>query len=320
VKKIALEEHFLPPFLTDQWEPTVAGMPRATYDLIRSRLDDTGTRRLDDMDAAGIDIAVLSVAGPGVQVVRDIAEATGLARRANEDLARRVAAKPDRYAGFAHVALQDPAAAADELERCVRDYGFCGALINGQTLGHYLDEDRFFPFWERAEALRVPVYLHPADPEKTYAALDGQRQLRRPTWEWTVETATHALRMVFNGTFERFPEAQLILGHMGETLPYLLWRFDSRAMLYREPGDPRPLPSGYIRRNIPITISGVFANEPLNCAIAALGEDRVMFAADYPFEDGAVAGRFLDNAAISDAARLKVGRSNAERLLRLPRR
>ena len=318
MKKIALEEHFLPSILTEQWEPTVAGMPRSTYDLIKSRLGDTGSQRLDNMDAAGIDIAVLSVAGPGVQVVRDTAEATRLARQANDDLAARIAVHPDRYVGFAHLALQDAEAAANELERCVRTLGFRGALINGQTLGHYLDEERFYPFWERAEALGAPVYLHPADPEKTYAALEGQQQLRRPTWEWTVETATHALRMVFNGTFERFPAAQLILGHMGETLPYLLWRFDSRALLYREPGDPRPLPSGYIHRNIPITISGVFANEPLNCAIAALGEDRVMFAADYPFEDGVGAGRFLDGAAISDATRLKVARSNAERLLRLP--
>lgn len=315
--KIALEEHFLPSALIEYWEPTVAGMPRATYDLIKGRLQDTGAQRLDDMDAAGIDIAVLSVAGPGVQIEQTPEQAIRLARIANDDLVERIAASPERYAGFAHLPLQSPAGAADELDRCVRDLGFRGALINGQTLGHYLDEERFFPFWERVEALDVPVYLHPADPVKTYAALEGQKQLRRPTWEWTIETATHALRMVFNGTFERFPKAQLILGHMGETLPYLLWRLDSRALLYREPGDPRPLPSGYIRRNIPITISGVFANEPLTCALAALGEDRVMFAADYPFENTRVAGEFLDTAAIADEVRRKIAYSNAERLLRL---
>ncbi|HXK54080.1 MAG TPA: amidohydrolase family protein [Hyphomicrobiales bacterium] len=199
----------------------------------------------------------------------------------------------------------------------MRELGFCGALINGQTLGHYLDEERFFPFWERAQELAAPIYLHPADPERTYAALEGQRLLRRPTWEWTVETATHALRMVFNGTFERFPGARLILGHMGETLPYLLWRLDSRAMLYREPGDPRPLPSGYIKRNIPVTISGAYSDEPLACALAALGEDNIMFAADYPFEDPQVAGDFMRAARISESVRAKIASQNAIRLLNL---
>ena len=317
MNKIALEEHYLPEHLIPHWEPTVSGMPKTTYDAIKARLVDTGAQRIEAMDAAGIEIALLSVAGPGVQAERDTTQAIAMAQRANDDLAERVALHPKRLAGFAHLAMQDPDAAADELERCVRELGFRGALINGQTFGHYLDEERFFPFWERAEALNVPVYLHPADPEKTYAALEGQRQLRRPTWEWTVETATHALRMVFNDTFERFPGAKLILGHMGETLPYLLWRFDSRALLYREPGDPRPLPSRYIRRNIPITISGVFADAPLKCALEALGEDQVMFAADYPFEDATHAGAFLDRAPISEAAREKIAHANARRLLGL---
>jgi 2,3-dihydroxybenzoate decarboxylase len=123
--------------------------------------------------------------------------------------------------------------------------------------------------------------------------------------------------MVFNGTFDRFPGATLILGHMGETLPYLLWRFDSRALLYREAGDPRPLPSAIIRRNVPITISGVFADEPLTCALSALGEDAVMFGADYPFEDAGIGGGFLDRAGVSEGVREKVAWRNAARLLRL---
>ena len=315
MKKIALEEHFLPPSLVDYWEPTVAGMPPQTYDAIKARLFDFDGLRLAAMDKAGIAVAILSVAGPGVQVERDAKLATGLARTANDFLAEQVARHPKRYAGFAHVALQDPRAAADELERTVRDLGFKGALVNGQTLGHYLDEDRFSPFWERVEDLGVAVYLHPADPERTYAPLEGQRQLRRPTWEWTIETASHALRMVFNGTFDRFPKATLILGHMGETLPYLLWRFDSRALLYREAGDPRPLPSEIIRRNVPITISGVFADEPLTCALSALGEDAVMFGGDYPFEDAAIGGGFLDRAKVSENVREKVAWRNAARLL-----
>jgi 2,3-dihydroxybenzoate decarboxylase len=128
--------------------------------------------------------------------------------------------------------MQDPIAAAAELERCVRDLGFCGAMINGHTNGTYLDDLSVDPFWARVEALQVPIYLHPADPIGSYPAIAGCPSLKRAMWEWGVETGTHALRLVFGGVFDRFPGVTLILGHLGETLPYLLWRFDSRADLY----------------------------------------------------------------------------------------
>lgn len=313
--KIALEEHFLPEDFMDYWLPSVAGLPQGAIDRLRNALIDTGDARIEMMDRNGVDISVLSVAGPGAQCEQDTSVALRRARESNDLLAEKIARHPTRYRGFAHLCMQDPAEDAKELERCVKQLGFVGALINGQTRGRYLDEDYFAPLWEVSQALKAPLYLHPGDPEETYAALRGQLQLRRPAWEWTVETATHALRMVFNGTFERFPHARLILGHMGETIPYGLWRFDSRAAFNASPTARKHPPSYYIKRNLAVTISGVNSLEPLNCALGALGTDKVMFAADYPFEDTKDASEFIDNAAISDDLRRKVCSQNAAALL-----
>ena len=184
------------------------------------------------MDRAGIARSVLSIAGPGVQSERDVATARRRAREANDFLAREIDKRPDRYSGFAHLPMQDPHAAADELERSMRELKFCGAMINGHTNGQYLDHPSLQPFWERAEALQATIYIHPTDPIAPSPALDGYDGLRRATWEWGFETGSHALRLVFGGLFDRFPRARLALGHLGETLPFLLWRFDSRAKLY----------------------------------------------------------------------------------------
>ena len=172
---------------------------------------------------------MLSLAGPGVQAERDIATACRKARDANDFLAREIAKRPDRYSGFAHLPMQDAVAAADELERCDARAGVRGAMINGHTNGQYLDHPSLHPFWERAQALGAPIYLHPADPVTPAPVLDGHNGLRRATWEWTFETGSHALRIMFGGVFDRFPRAKVVLGHLGETLPFLLWRFDSRA-------------------------------------------------------------------------------------------
>ncbi len=236
-------------------------------------------------------------------------------RKSNDFLAREIQKRPDRYSGFAHIAVQQPKAAADELERCMRDLKLCGAMINGHTNGQYLDDPALYPFWERAEALGAVVYLHPTDPTMPAPVLNGVPALRRATWEWGFETGSHALRLVFSGLFDRFPKAKLALGHMGETLPYLLSRFDSRAKLYGvKLGKP---PSQYIKDNIVVTVSGVFAAEPLRCAVDALGRDKVMFAADYPFEDAVEAGHWMDSVPIEDSLRADVAYNNAARLLRL---
>jgi 2,3-dihydroxybenzoate decarboxylase len=316
IRKIALEEHFLNPGLEDYWLPTVAGVdPKVAAGLL-ARLQDFGDTRLQAMDSAGIARSVLAIAGPGVQAERDAAVARRRAAEANDFLAREVHKRPDRYSGFGHLPMQDPRAAADELERCISALNFCGAMINGHTNGQYLDHPSLHPFWERAEALGATIYIHPTDPIAPSPALAGVEGLRRATWEWGFETGSHALRLVFSGLFDRFPRAKVALGHLGETLPFLLWRFDSRAKLYGVKLAKKP--SEYIKQNIVVTTSGMCAAEPLDCTIAALGQDRVMFAADYPFEQPAEAGEFLDRTPLPEPVREDIAFKNAVRDLKLP--
>jgi 2,3-dihydroxybenzoate decarboxylase len=317
VTKIALEEHFLCPGFEGYWNSTVADLDPKILAHVAARLSDFGEVRLKAMHDAGIARAVLGLAGPGVQVERDTGAAVRNARVANDFLAREVEKRPDRYSGFAHLAMQDANAAADELERCMRELKFCGAMVNGHTNGRYLDDASLHPFWERAEALGATIYLHPTDPVRPAPVLDGYQGLRRATWEWGFETGSHALRLVFSGLFDRFPGAKVALGHLGETLPYLLWRFDSRAgpKFYGiKLGKP---PSQYIKENIAVTTSGMCSAEPLTCALSALGTDRVMFAADYPFESAEEAGHFMDVVALSEQTRADIATNNALRLLGL---
>lgn len=315
VGKIALEEHFLCPSLEEYWTSTMDGVDPKIVGMLLARLNDFGDSRLEAMDGAGIERAVLAISGPGVQAERDTATASRKARDANDFLAREVEKRPDRYSGFAHLAMQDPLAAANELERCVKELEFCGAMINGHTNGRYLDDPAYYPVWERAEALGTWIYIHPADPVTPAPVLDGVEGLRRATWEWGFETGSHALRLVFSGLFDRFPRAKLLLGHLGETLPFLLWRFDSRAKLYGVKLAKRP--SEYIRENVAVTVSGMYSAEPLMCSLAALGRDRVMFAADYPFESSAEAGGFLDGVPMAEDLRADIAANNARRLLGL---
>jgi len=315
VKKIALEEHFMCPEFEDYWKPTVGDVDPTLYRRVVGRLSDFGDQRLEAIDRARIARAVLSLAGPGVQAERDSATAIRLARVGNDLLAREVQKRPDRYSGFAHLAMQDAKAAADELERCMRDFGFPGAMINGHTNGQYLDHPSLAPFWERVQDLGAVIYIHPADPVALSPALDGHIGLRRATWEWGFETGSHALRLVFGGVFERYPKVTLALGHLGETLPFLLWRFDSRAKLYGvKLAKP---PSQYIRENFVVTLSGMYSAEPLNCTIAALGADRIMFSADYPFEAIEEAAGFMDTVPLDETTRADIAHNNAVRLLRL---
>jgi 2,3-dihydroxybenzoate decarboxylase len=319
VKKIAVEEHCLFPGLQEYWAPTVADLPANKRQASLARLTDFGEMRLETMDKAGIERSVLSVAGPGVQAERDTKTACDKAREANDLLAREVDKRPKRYAGFAHLAMQDAAAAANELERCMRELKFCGAMINGHTNGKYLDDRAFDPFWERAQALDALIYLHPADPVTPAPVLDGHNGLRRATWEWTFETGSHALRIVFGGVFDRFPRARLALGHLGETIPFLLWRFDSRTGPDFYAVKLAKRPSQYVKENIVVATSGMCSAEPLNCTINALGYDRVMFAADYPFESVEEAGHFIDSVPLEEGVRKAICFDTAARILKLPR-
>src|SRR5262245_30760450 len=292
-------------------------MPAAKRENLLNRNTDFGEMRLASMDKAGISRAVLGLAGPGVQAERDVATAIRNAKTGNDFLAKEVQKRPDRYSGFAHLPMQDAKAAADELERCVRELKFCGAMINGHTNGQYLDHPSLAPFWERAEALDTLIYIHPTDPVSIAPVLQGHNGLRRATWEWTFETGSHALRLIFAGVFDRHPKARLGLGHLGETLPFLLWRFDSRAGpdFYNVP--LKKPPSQYIKENVLVTTSGMCSAEPFNCTFAAPGHDRIMFGADYPFEKAEDAGRWFDNETMDEKVRADIAYNNAVKYLGL---
>jgi 2,3-dihydroxybenzoate decarboxylase len=321
--KIALEEHFMLADFVEYFAETYPNISPEIAKMGLGVLPDFGDKRIEVMDRNGIDFVVLSLAGPGVQVEKDAVIARRKSKSANDSLAGEIQKRPTRYGGFAHLAMHNPIEAADELERCIHDLKFQGALINGQTNGEYLDLDKYSVFWERAAALEAPIYLHPANPVDHPATYAGHTELWGPVCSWAFETATHALRLVFAGVFERYPKARLVLGHMGETLPLNLWRFDSRwAVCNRGTRTLPQMPTFYIKikRNIAITTSGVCADAPLRCALDGMGEDNVMFSVDYPFEKTELAAQFIEQAKISENERIKVAYANARRILQLDRR
>ncbi len=317
-KKIALEEHFMHPDFVDYWSNTAVNISPELFGKVRNKLEDFGESRLTEMDNIGVEKSILSLAGPGVQAEYFTSKAVERSKFINDYLAEKILDKRSRYGGFAHLAMQDPKAAADELERTTRDLEFSGALVNGITNGAYLDDDRFSVLWERSSDLNVPIYIHPNNPADVPAMYQGHSEMWGPVWSWTVETGSPALLIIFSGIFDRFPNAKLILGHMGETLPYQLWRFDSRwAISNRGSKTLKRLPSEYFKKNFWCTTAGVCSDEPLRCAIEALGADRVMFSVDYPFERSEDAGKWIDKANLSEIERSMVCYENAKSLLRL---
>ncbi len=317
VRKIVLEEHFSTPEMSAYATDVVSTIDADFIKYVKPRLMDLEQMRLEDMDKNGIDMCVLSVTSPGVQLEPDAVKATKVAAEINDLLAKQMQKYPARYSGFAHLAMQNPKAAADELERCVTDLNMRGALINGHTNGEYLDDEKFWPVWERAEALGVPIYLHPADSPVAPKNERGYSEMAGPGWAWGSETAGHVLRIIYSGLLDHFPKTTLVLGHMGETLPFILWRLDSRYKMLQHTNNIRLLPSEYIQRNIMVTTAGSFSAAPLLCALAALGSDRIMFSVDYPYEYTAEAVHFIENAPISELDREKICSGNARRLLNL---
>lgn len=319
IRKIALEEHVMFKELLPYSAGLGAAVCQEAVAAWGRKLLDFGQMRLEQMDAAGIELSVLSLPAPGVQQDPDIARAVAAAKACNDQLAAQVANRPNRYAAFAHLPMQAPEAATKELERCVRELGFLGALINGQSCGLYLDNPCYDEFWAMVEALGVPVYLHPGNSVDRPAVYNGQDALWGAVWSWMAETSAHALRLVVGGVFERHPSVQLILGHMGECLPFHLWRIDQRYPDANHGGYTLPQPpSFYIRRNIAITTTGVCDNAALKCSLDLLGADKVMFSVDYPYEDSKQASDWIEAAPLDDALKAMICYDNAKRILKLP--
>lgn len=317
IRKIALEEHFMTAGFESYSKAFTQHMDPAALKKLAAQLSDFDELRLSQMDKAGIDIVVLSQTGPAVQGEESLQRAISQARLSNDFLAAQVARHPTRYAGFAMLPMHDPKAAGDELERCVRELGFKGALVNGHTQGVYYDAPAYDAFWERMQALDVPLYLHPVDPYIAPHVYGGHPEIAAAAWGWAVETGSHALRLVFGGVFDRFPRLKLILGHMGEGLPYQRWRFDSRFAVYSHGVKLERAPSAYIGSNIVITTSGVCSHPALMGAIGEMGAEAVMFSVDYPYESTEVAVDFIESAPLDADTMGLVCHGNARRILKL---
>ena len=321
MKTIALEEHVGTPKIAAAVRATGKVLARKTPERVVEKLKDVGEGRLADMDAAGIDVQVLSATGVGLDKL-DRKTGTILARESNDALAEIVRTRPDRFAAFALLAMQDPEGAAAELERCVVRLGFKGALISGTINDRFLDDPVFAPVLAQAEKLDVPLYLHPAPPpEAVYKAyFSGLPEgiagsLATSAWGWHVETGLHSLRMVAAGVFDRFPNLQIIIGHMGENLPFSLARADERLAPFTTHLQRRV--KDYFLMNFHITTSAYFTLPPLLCALMVFGVDRILFSVDYPFASNAPARTLLETAPLSTADLEKIAHLNAERLLKL---
>jgi predicted TIM-barrel fold metal-dependent hydrolase len=318
---IALEEAFLHPKLRELYPAPYVRL----LDMVGNRLTDVGRERIRRMDAAGIDLQVLSHVQPGVQTLeRDLAIL--LAREVNDWLAVAIGDYPTRFAGFAMLPTQSPMDAADELERTVTQLGFKGALINGHTQGRYLDDETFAPILERAQALDVPIYIHPTDPPQAIVDTYYKNSpALMQVWGWQVETGTHLLRLISSGVFDRYPRLKIIVGHMGELIPFTLKRINSGltmgnwllASQSKEWMGMQKSVSYYMRANVFITTSGFFDQAALNCAIAELGIDNILFSVDDPFGDNFEGVDFLRKARLPDEDKEKLAYKNAERVLKL---
>lgn len=318
MRTVAIEEAFSIPGITPPFVGSHSALAPGWAERWDRLLADVHEERLADMDANGVDVQVLSLTS-GIERTDDPMLAVQRARQANDQLAAIVASHPDRFAGFAALPLQDPAAAVTELRRAVQELGLVGALQNDHVQGVYLDDARFEPVWAELELLDVPLYLHPGMvPAQQITLFDEMAVLSGPSWGWTAATGGHALRLLYSGVFDRHPGAKLILGHMGELLPFQLARLDSRFEQVPAADRPAELPSTYLRNNVYITTSGLFSQPALTAAIASLGIDHVLFAIDYPYERSEEAVEFLRTAPLDPADLARVASGNADRLLRLP--
>jgi 2,3-dihydroxybenzoate decarboxylase len=317
---IALEEHY--------WDRELAGHfkergPEMRVPALQERLFDLDALRIKEMDEAGIDFQVLSHGAPATQRL-DPATAVELAKRVNDRLKQSIDRHPARFAGFAVLPTADPKAAADELERAVMKLGFKGAMVHGLTAvdgaNLFLDDKRFWPIFERAQALEVPVYMHPAVPHKAVIEayykdyLEQFPGLMTAAWGFTVETATQGIRLVLSGVFEKYPKLKIILGHLGESLPFSLWRID--MALARQGNRSTPFRDTF-RDHFWITTSGNFSTPALLCSVMEMGVDRILFSIDYPFVPNGPGPKWMDTVPLTAEDKTKILSGNAKRLLKL---
>ena len=334
IRRIATEEAFVTADIMAAWqtilqrgdvEPGFAKLgatilaPTPANKPMDDRLLDIGAGRIAHMDAVGVDMQILSLTSPGVQVF-DAALATRLAAESNDALAAAVKAYPTRLAGLAAIAPQDPAAAAREIERAAGSLSLNGVIVNSHTLGEYLDHARYRPIFEAAEAADMPIYLHPREPAPSMVAPFLDYGLYFAGWGFAAETGLHAMRLIMSGVFDRFPKLKIVLGHMGEGIPFWLQRIDNRYLLEVKIGAvgklPR-LPSEYFLDNFVITTSGVTSMPALRLCLDVLGSERILFAADYPYEDDADGVRFMNEAKVTEDERKQIYETNAVRVFRL---
>lgn len=327
MRKIAIEEHFS----TDEYLDCLRSMREKEYppsnhaqlfgaddisSTYGSKLLDVREGRLREMDEAGIDMQVLSLV-LGVEIL-DASTGTAIAKKTNDKLSEIVKQYPNRFAGLAALANQNPSEAADELKRAVGQLGLKGALIRSHVNREYLDDKKYWIIFEMAEKLGVPIYIHPMRPSPdmvkpylTYPVLSGAMH------GYAADAALCALRLICSGVFDEYPRLKIILGHLGEALPYWLWRMDNHWQRNPLANKLKKAPSEYIKDNFFITTSGMFWLPPLMCAYLALGADRILFAVDYPFESNKEAVQFIDSVPISDSDKEKICHLNAERLFML---
>lgn len=316
---IALEEHFITPQEEQSLPPGAhRGSDREKllgFDVVAELLN-LGDSRLAVMDAAGIDFQVLSHNQPGCQAL-DAAEAIPFAREVNDLLAAAVNAHPDRFAGFAALPTADPGAAVRELDRAVTKLGFKGAMINGHTRGAFLDDKQFWCIFECAQALGVPIYLHPSKPHPAVmeAYFAGYEELALAAWGFGIDTGAHFLRLVFAGVFDAFPNLTFILGHLGEGLPFMLHRINDQTRLAAARRGLKKTPAQYLTENLVVTCSGNFSAPAFLCTVMALGVDNVLFSVDWPYESNVTAVDFLKRQPLSNHEVEQVAHGNAERIL-----
>jgi gamma-resorcylate decarboxylase len=320
--KIALEEHVaIEPTLNDS---QVFG--GHVWPDLRHRLLDVQDTRLRQMDEHGIEMMILSLNAPAVQAIHDTQRAIAVARQANDALAVEVRKRPDRFAAFAALPMQDPDAAAAELTRCIKELGFVGALVNGFSQRGtpdnvlYYDLPQYRPFWRMVETLDVPFYLHPRNPLPSWTKFyEGHPWMLGPNWAFAAETAVHALRLIGSGLFDEHPRLKIVLGHLGEGIPVQLWRIDNRNGWMKEPHRyaAKKSVADYFRKHFHLTTSGNFHTPSMVNAVTEMGIDRVMFSVDWPFEDVGDGARWFDKAEISETERAKIGRDNAIKLFKL---